>query len=134
MVYLGENWQGKGETKEAFRRRLQENAKFDVTDQCKYDKMFTANDISIQEIDKMDGKPGEKEWVLLMKLDWANEKGYLASQLQDSKDDNKCRKLDYLPHTEIGVSHTRVPRAQIVQAVRCWPNRARILSRFPNAG
>jgi hypothetical protein len=103
MVYLGNNWQGNGETKEAFRRRLQENAKFDVTDQCTHDKMFTANDMSIQEIDKMDGQPGEKEWVLLMKLDWANKKGYLASQLQDSKDDNKCRKLDYLPHTEIGV-------------------------------
>ncbi len=104
MVYLGDNWNEKGgKDAEAFRQRLQRNAKFGVTDQCTHDKMFTANDISIQEIDKMDGQPGEKEWVLLMKLDWANKKGYLASQLQDSKDDNKCRKLDYLPHTEIGV-------------------------------
>jgi hypothetical protein len=101
MVYLGNDWGNKG--KDAFLRRLQDGAKFSITDQCTHDKMFSPNDVSIQEIDKMDAPKGTKEWVLLMKLDWANEKGYLASQLQDSKDDNKCRKLDYLPHTEIGL-------------------------------
>ena len=64
--------------------------------------MFAPNDISIQQINKVDA-PAEKEWVMLIKLDWANKKGYLASQLQDGKDDNKCRKLNYLPHTEIGI-------------------------------
>jgi cell division protein FtsB len=93
MVYLGNDWGNKG--KDAFLRRLQDGAKFSITDQCTHDKMFSPNDVSIQEIDKMDAPKGTKEWVLLMKLDWANEKGYLASQLQDSKDDNKCRKLDY---------------------------------------
>lgn len=101
MVYLGDNWNGKGESKDAFLRRLQQNGKFSVTDQCTHDKMFAPKDVSIQEVERTDGKG--KDWVLLMKLDWANEKGYLASQLQDSEDDNKCRKLDYLPYTEIGV-------------------------------
>ncbi len=91
-----------GPSDESFRLRLQQNIRYSVTDQCKYDKMFRPRDISLQKVRSPENPEGS-EWAFLIKLDSANEKGYLSSQLQNQKGDNQCRNLNYLPHTEIGI-------------------------------
>lgn len=105
MIYLGDKFVRQSDesgTDEQFRRRLQKKIRYSITDQCKYDKMFQPGDISLQKLKSAD-HPEKTEWAFLIKLDWANKKGYLSSQLQDSQDDNKCRSKRYLPYTEIGI-------------------------------
>jgi hypothetical protein len=106
MAYIEDNLQtkekGGARVQEVYRRRISENIKYSVTDQCHFAPMFTTEDISIQQIEKMDAKPTDKlkkEWVMLIALDVDNEKGYLKRELQNGK----CSNVDYLPQTEIGL-------------------------------
>jgi hypothetical protein len=61
--------------------------------------MFSPKEMSIQQVSKLGGEQQDTIWVLVIKLDTENKKGYLDSQLQD----NKCKDLPYLPYTEIGI-------------------------------
>lgn len=106
MVYMEDNLRTKEKggagVQEVYRRRISENIKYSVTDQCQFAPLFTTEDISIQQIEKMDAKSTDKlkkEWVMLIVLDSGNEKGYLKRELQNGK----CSKVDYLPHTEVGL-------------------------------
>ena len=80
-------------------QQLQKHAKFIVDDTC-YRPLFSAQDISIQQVE-MNGK---KEWVALVKLDSSSPDGYLQSEV------SQCMSLDYMPMSIVTV---RVMRPEV---------------------
>merc|ERR1711988_566009 len=72
------------------------NARYIVDDGCA-SPLFTANDISLQEIDVTRSKSKSREWVALVQLDSTSKDGYLQNELAH------CNTLDYVPQTRVSV-------------------------------
>ncbi len=69
--------------------RLSEQLRYQVTDTSCPAPLFTANDISIQQV-AMDALGKEKEWVAVVNLNTKDDNGYLQSELPH------CEARDYL--------------------------------------
>merc|ERR1712167_427355 len=74
--------------------KMKNDVQYIVDDGCA-SPLFTANDISLQEI-AVDGKKN-KEWVALVQLDSTSKDGYLQNEL------GHCKTLDYVPQTRVSV-------------------------------
>ena len=87
------------------------NARYIVDDGCA-SPLFTANDISLQEIN-VNGKKN-KEWVALVQLDSTSKDGYLQNELAH------CKTLDYVPQTRVSVEvKLRTPTKKYCEYREC---------------
>eukprot|EP00945_MAST-04E_sp_MAST-4E-sp1_P002984 g2984.t1 len=96
MVYLDKDIGSAGNN--AKRRALAETARYRIKDRCQ-NPMFSANDISIQEVDTDGSASTTKEWVMVIRMDWASKGGYLQGELANGH----CERAKYLPFTEVGI-------------------------------